>query len=272
MAASILAFGLLAPLRGEAAKLEDLLQVCSSPKSSPENALRFCQMALDTGELGRKNTALVHHNAGLAAYDLGRFAAALASQDEAIRLDPRMARAYVSRGQVRETLGRPKDARLDYETAIGIDRKDPTAYLARGELNFAEGAWEAAVEDFSTAARLDRRWTAPLFERGRAHFALGDYARAEQDFSAVIAMDPPDATAWVNRGEARAALGSARALKDFDRAVLLAPEWGGAYYARGRYLDRAGQTEEANADFLRAFQLGHSAPDLIERVQALSGG
>ena len=75
----------------------------------------------------------------------------------------------------------------------------------------------------------------------------------------------------MNRGRARTAQGKAGVRNDFDRAIALKPEWAAAWYMRGRFFDRAGAVDEANADFLRAYQLGHSDPWLIERMRQMSG-
>ena len=91
------------------------------------------------------------------------------------------------------------------------------------------------------------------------------------DFSAVIGRNPRDAGAYLNRGRARAAQGRAGVHNDFDRAIALEPEWAAAWYMRGRLFDREGAVDEANADFLRAYQLGYSDPWLIERMRQMSG-
>ncbi|MEO0822604.1 MAG: tetratricopeptide repeat protein [Pseudomonadota bacterium] len=273
LAAALLALGLLsAPAAAD--PLAEFVRLCSAPESSAEDALRFCERALDEGgrRLDARNRALLNFNAGVAALALSRNAHAVERLSEAIRLQPRMTAAYVSRAQAHEAGGRIEAALADYESAIAADPNDPGAHLGRGALLADQGAYEAAVVDLGRAIALQPDWAASFFERGRAHYALGDYTSAERDFSAVIARSPRDATAWINRGEARLAGGMARAGNDFDRAVLLAPEWGGAYYARGRFHERSGATDAANADFLRAYQLGHNAPDLVARVKALSGG
>ncbi len=100
---------------------------------------------------------------------------------------------------------------------------------------------------------------------------MGQYQLAEADFSDVIGRNPRDAGAYLNRGRARAALGKKKAFNDLDRAVALQPEWGQAWFIRGRYREEQGDVEGANTDYLRAYQLGHSDPWLIQRVRELSG-
>ena len=101
--------------------------------------------------------------------------------------------------------------------------------------------------------------------------ALGSYENALQDFSTVIRHDPDDAAAWMNRGRAKAGLQMPDAAADFDKAIALDPEWGGAWFVRGKYNDERGQREAANADFLRAYELGYPDPWLINRVREIAG-
>jgi tetratricopeptide (TPR) repeat protein len=48
---------------------------------------------------------------------------AIADYDEAIRLDPKSAAVYYSRGRCREARGDPKGAKVDYSEAARLDPK-----------------------------------------------------------------------------------------------------------------------------------------------------
>ncbi|MEL6481774.1 MAG: tetratricopeptide repeat protein [Pseudomonadota bacterium] len=255
-------------------RLSGLVDDCSGLKASPRDLLRLCEEALkaDDGRLGAQGRAAVHYNAGVAALDMGRAVQAEGHFDEAVTLSPRMAAAWVSRGLALAAQGRVSDAASSYGQAIAVEPSAAGPYLARGRLQAEAGSYDAALADYTAAIEREPDWEASYFERARVLAALSRWREAEQDFSAVIARRPRDPAAWLGRAEARAANGIAAARNDFDRAVLLAPEWGGARYARGLYLEAAGEDEAAAADFLRAYELGHSAPDLQERVRALSGG
>lgn len=255
-------------------RLSGLVEDCSGLKASPQSLLRLCEQALeaDDGRLGNEGRAAVHYNAGVAALDMGRAVQAEGHFEQAVTLSPAMAPAWVSRGLALAAQGKFGEAETSYGRAIAADPGAAGPYLARGRLQAERGAFEAAVTDYSAAIEREPEWEASYFERARVLAALGRWSEAERDFSAVIALRPRDPAAWLGRGEARAANGIAAARNDFDRAVLLAPEWGGARYARGLYLEAAGEDEAAAADFLRAYELGHSDPDLQERVRSLSGG
>jgi tetratricopeptide (TPR) repeat protein len=133
------------------------------------------------------------------------------------------------------------------------------------------GAADRALPDFDKAMKLDPTLAAARYNRGVANLRLGRAARAEADFTAVIGRNPQDAGAYLNRGRARMALGRRGARNDLDRAIALAPEWAAAWFTRGQFFDARGETDAANADFLRAYQLGLSDPWLVERVRNMSG-
>ena len=54
--------------------------------------------------------------------NLGRHEEAVADLDEAIRLQPHFAGAYITRGIVKNHLGRKEEAIADCKTAIGLGR------------------------------------------------------------------------------------------------------------------------------------------------------
>lgn len=265
----------LAPLPAAAGPFENMVEVCADPSYSPAEALKFCQNALNHSGMDRQPSevrARVAMNAGIAAYELGRWAEAADSQTRAIEADPRLGAAYGHRARAYERMGRPAEALTDYEAAIRLSPNDANALLGRGVMLLNAGQAEAALADFDRAAALEPDWSAPYFNRGVVLSRLGDYARAEADFSAVLAQEPDDAQALINRGKVRMALGLGSARDDFDRALALRPEWGAGWFARGEFHDFAGDREAANADYMRAYQLGHSDPRLIERMRQLGGG
>lgn len=251
-----------------------ILDQCADPDTSPAEALRLCDLALDLAgdRLDAPNRARVAFNAGVAALDLGLLGRAGVRLDQAVALDPSMAAARVSRAQVRERRGDVDGALDDYARAIEVDPRSAGPRLGRGRLLLTTGRAEAALADLDAAVERAPEWAANWQARGEALFALGRYPAAARDFSTVIARNPRSATAWLNRAQARAAAGLPGAGNDFDRAVALAPEWGAAHYARGLWRRAQGEAEAADADFLRAYELGHRSADLDAIVRGLSGG
>jgi len=274
LTAAIVAAGMLSgvPLGAAAASdVETLLALCSNPDTSARDALNACRRAVKNGRLDARRRALVWLNAGIAAHSLGRYVEAVEAHGDAIRADPRLSAAFENRALAYEKLNRIDEALADYAAAISLRPAEPGAYLGRGILMLNHGAPERALPDFAKAISLDPSLTTARYNRGLAFLQLGQHQLAEVDFTAVIGRNPRDAGAYLNRGRARAAQGKAGVRNDFDRAIALRPEWAAAWYMRGRLFDRVGAVDEANADFMRAYQLGHSDPWLIERMRQMSG-
>lgn len=265
------AAALAVPAAAGAAQLDNAIEVCADPQAAPRDVVRFCRMALDSGKLDGLAAAQVNANLGVGYFDLGRYAEAADAYSAAIAGAPDMVAAYVNRGRALERLERPEEAAADYTRAIELDQGAADAWLGRGVLMLRYGQTLRAIEDFNAAIRLEPRWSAPRFNLGIAYLQAGNFGEAAGQFSEVIRQEPDDAAAWINRGRARAGMGDPDAQADFDHAIELAPESGESWLARGRYHDERGAREAANADFLRAYELGLSDPWLMKRVREISG-
>ncbi len=254
-----------------AAQLKNAVEVCGNPQAEPRDIVRFCRMALDTGKLEPAAAAQVNANLGVGYFELGRYGEAVDAYTAAIADAPQMVAAYVNRARAYERLRRPDEAAADYTQAVGLDPDAADAYLGRGVLMLRHGQPQRAVDDFRAAIRAEPDWVAPRFNLGVAYLNTGAHADAAKEFAEVLRHDQYDAAAWMNRGRALAALGDPDAEAHFDAAIRVDPESAGAWFARGQFHDERGAREAANADFLRAYELGYADPWLIERVREISG-
>ena len=267
---SVVVFSLALLPISAGATLENSVKICGDPLASPRDVVWFCSKALETGKLKTRAEAQVRLNMGVGHFDLGNFQAAEREYSQALALAPDITEGYLNRARVRERLGMLNEALADYDEVLRRKPGAADAYLGRGTLLVSHGDPARAIADLSQAIRLRPTLTAAHYNRGVAHRQVGDNARAADDFSSVIRLNGSDAAAYLNRGEARAALNQRGALADFDQAIRLQPEWSVAWFARGRYWDAQGNREAANADFLRADELGYSDPWLIQRIREIS--
>ena len=252
------------------ADLETYVSMCSGANSTPHEVVNFCQKAIDTGRLGKQATAQVYTNMSIGYFELGQYETAVWAGSQAIAAKPDLIVAYMERARAYEKLRRLQEAVADYQAALDIDRNAAEAYLGRGILLLRNGDPYRAVEDLTAALKIEPAWTTARFNRGLAYLRIGQNARAVQDFDDLIRRDPRDAGGYLYRAQARAALGDPNAVEDFDQAIALRGEWALAWFVRGRYRDSLDDREGANADFLRAYELGYSDPWLIERVREIS--
>jgi tetratricopeptide (TPR) repeat protein len=93
----------------------------------------------------------------------------MADYNIAITLDPRYARAYSNRGLVKLNRGNLNSALTDFNSAIKLDPNLADAYNNRGLMFSKLGKRDAAIEDFQKSAQLyeaqgDRESAKPLLE------------------------------------------------------------------------------------------------------------
>jgi len=85
----------------------------------------------------------------------GDYDSAVAALDQAISLDPRLARAYDSRGKAHQMKHEFDKAIADCTRAVGLQRTDVEAYRDRGHCFESEGEYKAANDDYCQALRVE---------------------------------------------------------------------------------------------------------------------
>ena len=165
-----------------------------------------------------------HYERGLACDRLGDHDRAIAEYNEALRLDPKCARAYPKRG---------------------------IAYSKIGD-------FDRAIADFTAALQSDPKSAATLIDRAAAYNKKGDFDRAVADCTAALELEPQSALAYANRGFACKGKGDLdRALVDFSEAIRLDPYHARAYYSRALAWTSKGDRLKADVDFAAAKRLGY---------------
>ncbi|WP_331326939.1 tetratricopeptide repeat protein [Methylobacterium fujisawaense] len=199
-------------------------------------------------------------NRSVADLALGQSEAAIRDASEAIRLRPDgAATAYSNRANGLSRLGgRDGEAAADYDRAIAIDPRLANAYVGRGNLFAKAGDNPRAIEAYTTALFYAPRDPRALNGRGITLIRLRDYAKARLDFSDAIASDPSNAQYYYNRSLTYAASERQRALEDVEQAILLEPRYDRALRSRGRLLLSYGKYVEAAQTFSAALSVNPS--------------
>ena len=89
----------------------------------------------------KRQAAIDNYNRGVAALEAGDYDLAITCFDEAIRIDPKLAKAYTNRGFVYNEMGEYDRAITDCTEAIRLDDEE-TRFIARqlaGKLNVRPG-------------------------------------------------------------------------------------------------------------------------------------
>jgi tetratricopeptide (TPR) repeat protein len=190
--------------------------------------------------------------------------------------DVALARLY--RGAARMKLGDTIMASADYVEALkhydsAIDPRNPDAlelYRRAAALD-ALGQTDRALGDYSDAIRLDP--TDPLAFLGRGVlFASRQrlYERAVDDFDKVLVLAPNNVDGLMHRGDAYSQMGNfGPALADLDRAVALAPDNAEAYVYRGLVNSRRNENGLAMFDYKAGLALDPDNVDALVNLAAI---
>ncbi|KAJ1556100.1 cytochrome c oxidase subunit 1, partial [Cladochytrium tenue] len=237
---------------------------------------------------------------GRAQAFLARWEDALRDLTSAVQLAPDRADVFFYRGCLLRERNRRR-AIEDFSTSVLIDDSpaNVAAFYERGTVYFKLKKYELAVIDYTTVVELDPRMASAWLKLGIIFMRFfNEYYRALECFDKAIEYDPNQIRAYVCRGdlyqilhsENFAGLAAApsmtganrrgkavkvslveRAIRDYSKAVHLAPSNYVLYLYRGRLLLKQGRMKEATFDFHSAFELNSAiAQTFTQRVLVLS--
>ena len=209
--------------------------------------LRAAVLALD-------HTPQSYLERGLVRAQAGDLQGAIAAERQALRIEPRLAQAYVNLIELYARLGQDRLAESAYQSAVRLDPKRADCYYNHGVLLFGEKQYAPAEAAFRQALALDPNYPEAHNNLGYLLARQGDAAAAEQEFEKAIAARPNYRLArfhlgqlLVTRGRFEAAIAQFRGILEPDDAST--PSY---LYALGATYARAGQTALAIATLRRA--------------------
>ena len=110
---------------------------------------------------------------------------ALADLNEAIRLDQKLASAYLVRGEIWLRKKELDKAIADLNAALGLEPLS-AAYDARGFAWASKTKYDKAIDDYNEAIRLDSATARSYYGRGCAWAAKKEFEKAVIDFDEAI--------------------------------------------------------------------------------------
>jgi len=204
----------------------------------------------------RPAQARQHQMEGWTYLSRGDDVRALASFDEAIRLNRRCAEAYYGRGQVYLNRNQPDRAAAEFDDAIGCGLKNADVYINRGYAYQSSGMLDQAIVDYSEGIRLDPANVTALVNRGGIYVTQGMHRAGIADYSQALRLDPRNADAYLGRGRAHLGMGSLiESVTDCTAVLHLRPNDSFAFATRGTAYHRRKDPTRALADYGAALRL-----------------
>lgn len=96
---------------------------------------------------------------------------------------------FILRGVVRLKDDNLAGALSDLNNAIKLDPKFARAYPNRGNVKLSRGDLDGAIADYDRAIDLDPKLAVADFNRGRAYDKKGDASKAIADYTCAIELD-----------------------------------------------------------------------------------
>jgi tetratricopeptide (TPR) repeat protein len=186
----------------------------------------------------------------------GDFGRALASYNQALRLDPDVAEAWGRLGALHDRLGLRDEAVADFREVVRIQPVQAVAWQNLGLLYRRQGKLEDAAAAYREALRHQPDLAEAWYGLGTVQTSLGLGGDATVAFRRAVALQPDHAKAWL----ALATLHDqhaehAEAVAAYREAVRLKPDDGKTWYNLGVLLREQGQAQAAIPAFLEAVRL-----------------
>jgi tetratricopeptide (TPR) repeat protein/S1-C subfamily serine protease len=157
---------------------------------------------------------------------LKRYPDAIDAYNQAIRLNPQPS-SYISRGEVRFKMGDKQGASADFNKVIELNPKSSDAYIYRANFRYSRlRDVEGGDADFAEAIRIKPNYAEVYYRRGGLRYNWENYQGAVEDYQKVIEIEPENAAAYYDRGLAYRKMGEKQtALANFKKATELSKEW-----------------------------------------------
>lgn len=136
-------------------------------------------------------------------------------------------------------------------------------YFSEGMEYYKKQEHQKAIHAFSRALELKPDYAQAYLWRGIVYDDLGDTESSLKNYTKSIEIEP-SAVAYNNRGIAKA-IGAnyEEAIKDYDEAIKLKPEYGVALMNRGFAWNELGENEKACKDWTEAKRKGVNSAQAI---------
>lgn len=161
-------------------------------------------------------------NEGDALFEAGKYEQAVSVYTSILENDPKNIRALYHRGRAYEELGQLEAAESDFKSAYGEDQKNTQVLLGLSNLYQKMQQHEMSLQYANYAVELSGAPPTAYFLRGRAYHQLGNTGDALKDYDMAIDMNPDYGQAFYYRGMLKLNLKrNAAACADLEKAVAL---------------------------------------------------
>lgn len=162
---------------------------------------------------------------GLNFKEIGDTARAINSFKKSVEIEPDLADAWISLGQLYGAQGDPV-ALSYFDNAIRTDPNNPLNWHAKADYLSDQNDLAGAIEVYQKIMALDPQYEEAYFNAGLLYLDLDSIPQAKHHFNLAINIYPLHIRAYYYRGLSSEILGdSEQAKADYEQALQLAPDY-----------------------------------------------
>jgi serine/threonine protein kinase len=207
--------------------------------------------------LGDDLTAFHFVNKGKSLGDLGKTEESILCFDEAIKLKPSLAEAWLNKGVSLREVNRPQDAVVCFDRAANFKPTLALAWAFKGYTLLELNRVRDGLSALKRAAELEPANPAVWARMGAALATIKEHEEAVAAYRKVVTLRPNEVTGWLNMSPSLGLLGRhGDVIECCDRALQIDPELGHAWKLKGVGLFSLRRFAEALSCFQQARKLG----------------
>lgn len=219
---------------------------------SADLQIKGCSSIINSGVHDRGILSAAYVGRGLGYLKKHDFDRAIASYNEAMRLNSKDGDIYAKRGQAYAEKRNYDRAIADYNVALRLNPNDVMTYIGRGSVYDKKRQYDDAIEDYLHASRITPNAVSFYFACDD-RIMLGQLQQAIANCNDALRLEPKFPLAHEARGIAYLRTGAfERASADFDEAIHLQTGMAGSFYGRGIAKLKKGDAAGGNADIAAA--------------------
>ena len=207
-------------------------------------------------------------NSVIALYSNGKFQDAIDKIKSLSKDFPNVPLLFNILGVCYKSLGQLADAAKMFETAIAIKPDYAEAYYNLGVTLASNGELKAAVKPYKIAIALIPNYPDAHNNLGNIFKKLGKFKAAIESYQWAVAYEPGKfAGTEFNLGALFSDIDQRTAIKHFEKAIAIKPDFAEAYYSLGLVFRDLGLKDEAIESYQKAINI---KPDYINVYKDLS--